>query len=100
MENDKYLSNTNKTNLTVSKVESFIKVITKQIAAGSDEIITFNVPIDATGNITVIVNKITYYVPVSGGKGTLTISGLHKGEYRVNATYNGDNKYSIYVNNT
>ena len=100
LENAKYLSGTNKTTLTVSKVDSFLNVITRQIASGEDEVITFNLPTDATGNITVVVNRQTYYVAVSGGKGTLTIPGLHKGDYLVNATYNGDSKYAAFTNNT
>ena len=100
LENAKYNQNTNTTTLEVSKVQSFVNVIPKQIFVGENEVIIFNVPTDATGNITVIVDGETYNIAVSGGKGTLTIEGLDKGEYHVNATYNGDGKYSPSVNNT
>ena len=100
LENAKYNQSTNGTTLEVSKEDSFVNVIPKQISVGENEVIIFNVPTDATGNITVIVDDETYSVAVSGGKGTLTIEGLNKGEYRVNATYNGDGKYAPSVNNT
>ena len=100
LENDRYDKSTNATTLVVSKVASFVDVEVKQISVGENEVIIFNVPGDATGNITVVVDGKTYYVPVSGGKGTLTIEGLQKGDYDVNATYNGDGKYLSSLNDT
>ena len=100
MENDKYLSSSNATQLIVSKVTSFVKVIAQPIAVGDDEVILFKLPTDATGYITVIVNNKQYQIAVYGGNATLTIQGLHKGDYRVNASYSGDDKYLAYENNT
>ena len=98
IENEKYLSNSNKTSFTVSKRDSFLNVVTMPIATGENEVIRFTLPGDATGNITVTVDKVIHTVAVSGGAGILVISNLHQGIYTVNATYNGDNKYNRYVN--
>ena len=55
--------------------------------------ITFTVPEDATGNITVVVANETYTVPVSGGTGTLTIPKLPAGNYTINASFAGNDTY-------
>ena len=77
----------------VSKNNSTLNIITQNIAVGDNEVIVFNVPEDATGNLTVKVNGQTYTVAVSGGKGNLTVPKLHRGNYTVEAQYNGDDKY-------
>ena len=97
---DKYLCNVETAYLTVFKVPSFVIVSAQNISINDTEDIRFTLPDDASGNITVFVNDEMYTVAVSGGKGILTISKLHKGEYHVNATYNGDGKYLSSQNNT
>ncbi|MEE1129584.1 MAG: Ig-like domain-containing protein [Methanobrevibacter sp.] len=77
----------------VNKNNSTLTIETQNIAVGDNEVIIFNVPEDATGNITVKVAGKTYTVAVSGGKGNLTVPKLHRGDYTVEATYNGDDKY-------
>ena len=77
----------------VNRNNSTVTVEAQNITYGDNEVIIFNVPEDATGNITVKVAGKTYTVAVSGGKGNLTVSGLHKGNYTVEAKYNGDDKY-------
>ena len=115
---DKYSSASNKTSFNMSKVDSFVIPNAIDIVYGENEVITLNVPEDATGNVTVIINGMeytlssdegilaassssnTYVVAVSGGKGTITISGLPEGEYYVSARYNGDDKYFTVTNST
>ena len=68
---------------------------------GENEIITFTVPEDATGNITVVIDgKETYSVPVSGGTGTLTVPNLAAGSHTIDVKYNGDGKYASSENST
>ena len=109
---DKYLSSSNKANVTVSKVEAFVIPTAQDIYVGETEFIKFKVPVDATGNLTVVIdgevytfvlNEGTlgatfgedekYTVAISGGNGELAITGLPKGEYIVSVKYNGDDKY-------
>ena len=116
---DKYLPNTNTTTFNVNKVESFVIPTAHDIYVGEVEIITFQVPADATGNLTVVIagdaytftlNEGTlgvaysegakYTVAVSGGNGELAITGLPEGEYVVSVKYNGDGKYLQCSNET
>ena len=78
---------------SVDKNNSTLTIETQTVVYGDNEVIIFNVPEDATGNITVKVNNKTYTVAVSGGKGNLTVPKLPAGNYTVEATYNGDGKY-------
>ena len=92
--NDKYLSSTNGTSFSISKVASDVSVSADNITVGEKAIITVKVPADATGNVTtVIVGGKTYYVSVSNGTGILVVPGLKVGNYTVKVVYNGDGKY-------
>ena len=116
---DKYLSSTNKSTVTLSKLESFVIPIAHNIKVGENEIIKLMVPVDATGNVTVVIDTEEYVfnlnngvlgatynagekytVAISGGNGELVITGLPKGEYTVSVKYNGDDKYLPAVNTT
>ena len=115
---EKYSSVTNTTSFNMSKVESFVVPNAINITYGENEIITLDVPEDATGNVTLVINGVeytlspngellsvspnanTYTVAVSGGYGVITISGLPEGEYTVSARYNGDDKYFVATNST
>ena len=115
---DKYLPSSNDASFNVNKVPSFVIPKAQNIMVGDNEVITFTVPEDATGTVTVIINGTEYdfnlddgslskvdgdevfTVAVADGSGTLTISGLPKGEYVVSARYNGDSKYLPSTNTT
>lgn len=97
---NKYRINSSTACFTVYKLTSFVNVSTQTISINDTEEIMFILPDDASGNITVFVDEKMYTVAVSGGKGTLTISKLHNGDYKVNATYNGDGKYLSSQNDT
>jgi hypothetical protein len=97
---DKYRNNVENAYFTVDKVKSYINVSTQVVSINDTEEIIFTLPDDASGNITVFVNEKTYLVAVSGGKGILAVSKLHKGEYPIDATYNGDGKYLASHNDT
>nr|WP_295160685.1 Ig-like domain-containing protein [uncultured Methanobrevibacter sp.] len=90
---DTYLRNSTSDKFNVTKNNSTLEITPQNITCGESETITFTVPEDAIGNITVVVNNETHTVPVSGGTGTLTIPKLPAGNYTINATYNGDGKY-------
>ena len=96
---ENYTSSHNSDKFIVTKNKSTVNITPQNITFGENEVITFTVPEDATGNITVVVNNKTYIVPVSGGQGNLTVPDLHAGEYTINATYNGDDKYLPSQNN-
>ena len=97
---DTYLRNSTSGKFNVTKNNSTLEIAPQNITCGESETITFTVPEDATGNITVVVANETYTVPVSGGTGTLTIPKLPSGNYTIDATYNGDDKYKPVSNST
>ena len=113
-----FLPSSNSSSFNVSKVPSFVIPIAEDINVGENEIITFIVPEDATGNITIIIDGDEYnfnladgvlstslqdgvfITAVSGGKGKIGIYGLPKGNYNVTVRYNGDGKYKPSDNKT
>ena len=97
---EKYYTLIETVNFTVYRLESFVNISAQNISINQSEEIIFTLPGDASGNITVFVNGERYTVAVSGGKAILVLYKLHKGEYHVNATYNGDGKYLASQNST
>ena len=115
---DKYLPSSNCTEFDVNKIPSYVIPKATNIMVGENEIIVFEVPSDATGNLTVVINgeKFTFdideilgvpfydvgkfSVAVSDGKGILVLSGLPMGIYDVTVTYNGNYKYLKSSNST
>ena len=115
---DKYSSASDETSFNMSKVDSFVIPNAIDITYGENEVITLNVPQDATGTVTLVIDGVeytfkanngvlganenpnAYTVAVSGGIGIITISGLPEGEYVVSARYNGDDKYFSVTNST
>ena len=116
---DKYMSSTNKSTVTVSKLESFVIPTAHNIQVGENEIIKLRVPVGATGTVTVVIDTeeyvfnlqngalgatysegTKYNVAIAEGNGELIITGLPKGEYTVSVKYNGDDKYLPAVNTT
>ena len=97
---DKYLTAHNTTSFKVSKVPSTITVAVNNITVGDVAIINMTVPKDATGNITVRVNKTVVVVGIVKGTAQAVIPYLKAGNYTVDVTYNGDNKYFSSTNAT
>ncbi len=116
---DKYLPSSNVSLFDVNKVKPFVIPIAHDIYVGENEAIRLIVPVDATGNVTLVIDGevyvfnlndgilgayyregVKYIVAVSGGNGELVIEGLPVGEYVVSVRYNGDNKYTYADNST
>ena len=89
-----YSENFTSVQFTVSKKESAIDAKGKDIQAGKDEIITVNVPSDATGRVLVKINDVGYYADVINGKAKVIIPELPAGKYTAVVVYDGDDKYS------
>ena len=56
-------------------------------------IIVIVLPADAKNNVTVIINNVVYNCPVTDGQATLELTDLDMGEYNVDVSYLGDDKY-------
>ena len=76
-------------------------IITPSVEVNGENV-TINVeltPSDVDGNITFELNGKTYTIPISNGKGNITLTGLNNGNYTVNLEYLGDETYP-YSNKT
>ena len=69
----------------------------KDILAGETEVITVNLPANATGNITFIVDGKTYNKTLENGAASVEIANLALGKHSLKVIYFGD---SNYINNT
>ena len=69
----------------------------KDILAGETEVITANLPANATGNITFIVDGKTYNKTLKNGATSVEIANLGLGKHSLKVIYSGD---SNYINNT
>ena len=97
---DKYLSSSNSTKFTISKLASSVAVDVDDIVVGEDAVIGVSVPDIVSGVVNVTVNGRSYNVAIVDGKGVLIISNLAAGDYDVNVNYAGDNKYVASSNST
>ena len=97
---DKYLSSSNSTKFTISKLASSVAVDVGDIVVGEDAVVNVVLPDDATGSVTITVNGKDYVVDVKYGVANIAISDLAKGNYNVSVKYSGDNKYLPSENTT
>lgn len=92
--NDKYAPIDNTTTFETSGTHTPIDIDVDDIEVGEDLVVVVNVPKDAKGDITIKVDGKTYTEPVNKGKAEFVISNLGEGNYTIEATYPGDDKYS------
>jgi uncharacterized protein YdeI (BOF family) len=90
---DKYIENSTSVSFTVSKVKPSMSASGKDITAGKDEVITVNVPKDATGQVLVEINGVGYYGDIVNGVAKVIVPKLAAGKYTAKVTYVGDDKY-------
>ncbi|WP_298501070.1 Ig-like domain-containing protein [uncultured Methanobrevibacter sp.] len=83
-------------NVTVEKVNAS-DVEIPQTVSEKDSNLTFEMPEDATGNVTVTVNGKDYPASIKNGKVSVTLDKLPKGSYDYTVTYSGDDKYSAFT---
>lgn len=91
---DKYLSSTTKTKFEVRKNSAPVSANDDYIKIGDDGTVVVNLPRDATGTVTIIVNGHKYTMHVIDGKAEFKIPGLKKGDHDVIILYSGDDKYA------
>ena len=94
---DKFKQSTNNSEtFTVSKVNTDMSITVTDIDYGKNANITVSVEADATGYITISINKTeNMTLPIVNGKVNWIVSGLAGGKYIVYANYSGDGKYNI-----
>ena len=90
---DKYLSKEITGKVLVSKYGSFINLNLSTINVDEDLILTITAPGDATGNVSLYINNKLETLTLTDAKANYTIKNITRGDYRITAIYNGDDKY-------
>ncbi len=84
----------NTVSFNVSKIDSTMNINVKDITFGEIAIITANLPVSSTGNVTYIINNKNYTASVKDGVAKLELGDLTSGTYKIVAKYAGDNNYN------
>ena len=78
--------------INVSKVDDF-KFTLNNTNITTSESLVMNLPSDASGNVSVIIDNESFIVPVVDGKAIIDGNDLPLGSNIINASYSGDDKY-------
>lgn len=88
----------NKTKSTTNKTTPKTEINFPQIGTiSSGNSLKFDLPDDATGNITLTVNGETYVYPVENGAATVKIPNINAETSPYTITYSGDDKYNSFT---
>ena len=93
---DKYNSAENVTvavSVKENKQNASMDVDADKAVEDENSTITVNLPKDATGNVTAVIEGNPYTAPVVNGTATIAVPGLRPGNYTAHVTYSGDDKY-------
>ncbi len=92
--NDKYCPVKFNKTVTVARANPNINVVDTNMTFGDNKTLEINLPTDATGNMTIILNDEEFDVTVKDGLATINIPLLDVGEYPINISYSGDKNYN------
>ena len=96
----KYNNSTFFTTFTVTKINSTLIVVTKDIIEGDVVVINVTTNDDASGIVLIKVNNTEYKVAIINGTAVLELYNVVSGNYSVNVTYDGDDVYANSSNST
>ena len=82
------------TEFEVVKLTPELNVEAVNITYGADETITVTLPADAGGSVTITVDNKDYTKAIDEGTAVFVVSGLGAGNYIVDVSYTGDDRYS------
>ena len=89
----KYMSKTITDNVNVNKYESKTNLNISNIEVGEDVTLTITTTDSSTGIITLSINNDIQTLDLNNSKVNYTIKNIKRGDYRITALYNGDDKY-------
>ena len=92
-ESEFYLASNATGDFTVFKKNSPISANVTNATVGDVEVITVNLPTNATGTVLLTVNGSNYYGKVDKGVARFNVTGLPVGNHTAYITYEGDNNY-------
>ena len=95
---NKYLPSSANATFEVYKNNISITLDVVSIRVNETEYINVTLESDARGYVLININGTQYYAQIKDGKASVNVTGLEIGEYTVNATFIGDDKY--YSNST
>jgi len=95
---NKYLPSSANATFEVYKNNISITLDVVSIRVNETEYINVTLESDARGYVLININGTQYYAQIKEGKASVNVTGLEIGEYTVNATFIGDDKY--YSNST
>ena len=82
------------TKFNVVQAETVLIASNDAISVGENALINVNVPIDATGNVSITLNNIVYASKINNGSAVIEITNLSAGKYEnVLVVYSGDKNY-------
>ena len=77
-----------------NKISNYtFNVIVDDVSVGEDAIVRVVLPVDAVGDVVAIVDGVEYIGNVNNGSASIIVANLSAGNYNVEVTYNGDDKY-------
>ena len=91
---ENYTDVTINSTITVPKHDTEIKIDVTDITDNGTAIVHVKVPANATGDINVTIDGITYSGPINKGEAVIPVGNLTGGTKTVIAEYAGDNNYS------
>ena len=83
--------------ITVPKYDTEIEVNVTDITDNGTAIVHVKVPANATGDIKVTIDGITYSGPINKGEAVIPVGNLTGGTKTIIAEYAGDNNYSAII---
>jgi len=92
--NNIYLNATNSTIFKIMKRDLKITVVAEEMLKGTDAEIKILLEEDATGEITVLIGEKSYNRSLVNGTAIFNISDLTPGNYTIDVSYSGDDKYN------
>ena len=97
IDSNNYYEEIDESNVEVTKIEN-IDVEIPNTVQNEDNVLSFNLPSDATGTITITINGNDYSTEVENGVVNIDLPDLINGNYDYTITYSGDEKYSSFTN--
>ena len=89
----KYEKQNGDAEITISKYDSATEVTFGEIEVNQDLNINILVSDGATGNVTLYINDMPQTLALNNSKANYTIRNIQRGDYIIEAVYNGDGKY-------
>ena len=94
--NDNYYGGYDWDTFEVTRIEN-LEIDVPESIENKEDNISFNLPSDASGNVTIIIKGVNYTSDVIKGNVTIDLSNLTNGNYDYTLVYSGDDKYAPFT---